>query len=128
MHKQSWRKVRWSTAKLVQEGMNAWLASVSINDLVISTYKTKKNSSWEFVDNCTNRKYVPTDYVLTESVQYLSLYDLILDQRLFRLWTEYVQNDNDCTKTIVSLTGLLQRPAAKEQKCIVNECSTGKHI
>ena len=46
-----------------------------------SSYKMKKNVVWGKFDSCANRNYVLADYVLSESVKYVSQCDLILDQR-----------------------------------------------
>ena len=56
----------------------------------------------EIFNSCTIRKYVLTDYVLSESVKYVSQCDLILDQSFVRVnrnyvLTEYVLNENDCS-------------------------------
>ena len=71
------------TGKPAEEAMNARLASVSIEEMGdFSTYKTKRASSVEIFDSCKIRNYVLTDYVLSESVKYVSQCDLILDQRV----------------------------------------------
>ena len=46
-----------------------------------SSCKTKRTSPGGKFDSCANRNYVLTDYVLSESVKYVSQCDLILDQR-----------------------------------------------
>ena len=42
----------------------------------------------EIFDSCTIRNYVLTDYVLSESVKYVSQRDLILDHRVLCVQTE----------------------------------------
>ena len=74
------------TAKPTEEVTNARLASVSIVEWVIfSAHKTKRTLSVELFDSCTIQNYVLTDYVLTESVKYVSQYDSILGRRVLCL-------------------------------------------
>ena len=69
------------TAKPAEEATNARLASISIVEWVIFLRtKWKERRPGKF-DSCTNRNYVLTDYVLSESVKYVSQCDLILGQR-----------------------------------------------
>ena len=65
------RKRRISTGFCFDRGMGDF-----------SSYKTKRTSSMEIFDTCTNRNYVLIDYVFSESVKYVSQCDLILDRRV----------------------------------------------
>ena len=68
------------TTKPADEATNARLTSVSIADRVSFLRTKRKNVVWGTFDSCKNRNYVLTDYVLSESVKYVSQCDLILDQ------------------------------------------------
>ena len=50
--------------------------------------QNEKNVLWGKFDSCANRNYVLTDYVLSESVKYVTQCDLILDQWFLCLLTE----------------------------------------
>ena len=65
------------TAKPAEKVTNAQLASVSIVDWVIFLRKkTKRTLSGGKLNSCTNRNYVLIDYVLSETVKYVSQCDL----------------------------------------------------
>ena len=61
------------TAKPAEEATNARLVSVSIVEWVIFLRtKRKERRVWGKFDSCANRNYVLTNYVLSESVKYVS--------------------------------------------------------
>ena len=53
------------------------------------TYKTKRTLLREIWHLYANRNYVLTDYVLSESVEYVSQCNLILGQKFFRVYTPW---------------------------------------
>ena len=53
--------------------------------------QNEKNVVWGKFDNRTNRNYVLTDYVLSESVEYVSQCDLILNQRFSCVYSAFRQ-------------------------------------
>ena len=69
------------TAKPPEEATNALLASVSIFDWVIFLFENRKEHYLWKLDSCKNRNYILINYLLSQSVQYVTYCDLILDQR-----------------------------------------------
>ena len=86
MHTESFTKgtVVWLSQRRMRRMLNRFCFDHGLG--IFSAYKAKKkNVVSGNVDSCINRNYVVTDYVLFESVKYVSQCDLILDQKFLRV-------------------------------------------